>query len=116
MPMVIVMTDKVDDWVAIEYVREVLDDVRKRLRAGSKGPGVTLTQDECVKVLGYLKDPPWPNCRPPKNDLEQISLYIHCLALEDGGMPRNLAVGETAKFFGCSKWKVNDARRKQGTG
>ena len=111
------MTGKIDDWIVIEYVREVLTDVRKRLIAGSKGPGATLTPDECVKVLACLKDPPWPNRRPPQNGIEREAIRIHCFKLENGGMPRARAVAETAKLFGCSKWVVNEARRtKKGTG
>ena len=109
------MADKVDDWIAIEYVREVLAGVRKRLRAGSKGPGATLTPDECVKVLGCLEDPPWPNHRPPQNDSERVFTCIHCFKLENGGMPRTRAVAETAKFFGRSKAAVNAALRAQST-
>lgn len=115
--MVIVMTDKVDDWIAIEYVREVLDDFRRQLKAGATGSGatLTLTPDDCVKLLGCLEDPPWPNRRPPQNDIERIFIGIHCFKLENGGMPRKRAVAETSKFFGCSKWTVNAALRAQST-
>jgi hypothetical protein len=92
-----------DNWVAIEYVREVLDDVRNRLMAGADGPGATLTADECVKVLGCMKNPQWPNSRPPKNPLDAVSMAGYCRKLEKGGMSMKSALDETMKHFGCKR-------------
>ncbi len=75
-----------------------------------------MTPDECVKALGCLKDPPWPNRRPPQNGIQRELIRIHCFNLENGGMTRTRAVAETAKFLGYSKWVVNKALRAQGTG
>jgi hypothetical protein len=104
-----------DDWVAIEYVREILDDVRKRLMVGAEGPGATLTADECVKVLGHLKNPAFPNSRPPKRWLEKQAAIApiarYCFDLEKGGMPLKNAVAMTAKQFGYSTSKVYGARK-----
>jgi hypothetical protein len=113
--MVIVMADKHDEWAVIEYVNEVLDDVRKRLRLGSKGAGATLTADECVKVLACLKNAPRPNSRPPKDwfakqdAIEPIARY--CFDLEKSGVVLKNAVADTAKHFGCSTSTVYAARK-----
>jgi hypothetical protein len=108
------MTDKPDEWIAIEYVIEVLDDIRKRLRAGSEGPGATLDADECVKVLGCLVDPPFPNSRPPLTWLEKqdavAPIAQYCLNLESS-KPLKVAVKETAEHFHCSTSTVYAARR-----
>jgi len=113
--MVIAMTDKHDEWVVNEYVIEVLDDVRKRLRVGSKGAGATLTADECVKVLACLKNPPQPNGRPPKDWLakqEAIApIARYCSDLENSGVVLKNAVADTAKHFGCSTSTVYAARK-----
>jgi hypothetical protein len=105
------MADKIDDWIAIEYAREVLKDVRRRLKDGGAGPGAALTDDECTKVLACLKDPPFPNGRPPENGIQRNLLRIYCFKLGNGGMSRIRAVAATAKLFGCSKWTVNKALR-----
>jgi|ERR1700733_14998269 hypothetical protein len=104
-----------DDWAAIEYVREILDDVRKRLMAGAEGPGATLTADECVKVLGCMKTPPNPNSRPAQDPSmkQQVSdeIALYCRDLEKAE-PLKSAVAITAKNFGCSTSKVRAARQE----
>jgi hypothetical protein len=105
---------KPDNWMAMEYVREVLDDVRKRLMAGAEGPGATLTADECVKVLGCMKNPPDPNSRPPKDWMAKQAaiapIVRYCFDLEKSEPLKN-AVAMTAKHFGCSTSKVYGARK-----
>ena len=105
---------KPNDWVAIEYIREILDDVRARLRAGSEGEGTTLTldADECLKVLACLIDPPWPNTRPRNNPFEKYPIAWHCFDLEKSGVALKNAVADTAKHFGCSESKVRMAREE----
>lgn len=74
------------EWAAIEYVVEVLNDVRQRLHVGAQGAGATLTADECVKVLACLKNPPNP-AHAPKQDIsiQQYRIAMHCFDLEDAG-------------------------------
>jgi hypothetical protein len=113
--MVIAMADKRDEWAAIEYVTEVLDDVRKRLRVGSEGAGATLTADECVKVLGCLKNPPQPNSRPPQDWFAKqdaiAPIARYCFDLEKSGVVLKNAVADTARHFGCSTSTVYAARK-----
>jgi hypothetical protein len=103
-----------DDWGAIEYVREILDDVRKRLMVGAEGPGATLTADECVKVLFCMKNPPNPNSRPPQDrSMKQAAsdeIALYCRDLEKGKRLK-AAVDMTAEHFGCSTSKVRAARK-----
>jgi hypothetical protein len=77
MPMAIVMTD---DWTMIEYVREVLDDIRERLKVGAQGSGATLDADECVKVLACLRK---ANGRPRK-DPEAFVIILKAGAKKTG--------------------------------
>jgi hypothetical protein len=106
---------KHDEWVAIEYVREVLYDVRKRLTAGAEGPGATLDADECVKVLGCMKNPPDPRGRQPADWMQKQAAIApmarYCFDLEKGE-PLKTAVAMTAKHFGCSTSKVRSARKE----
>jgi hypothetical protein len=99
-----------DDWTAVEYVIEVLDDIRRRLKAGAQGPGVTLDADECTKVLGALVDPPWPKGRPPESGTEQATIAIYCFKLEREGYSVEAAVKATANALGCSVSTVYAAR------
>jgi hypothetical protein len=103
---------KHDDRLVIEYVIEVLNDVRKRLRVGAQGPGAMLTADECVKVLACLKNPPNP-AHAPKQDIsiEQFRISTFCFALEDAGVSVENAVAATVKHFGCSRSTVFAARK-----
>jgi hypothetical protein len=123
--MVIVMAHEInwlpggfvpDDWAAMEYVREILDDVRRRLSAGAEGPGATLTADECVKVLGCMKTPPNPNSRPRQDrELKQQAsdeIALYCRDLVEKGESLKAAVELTAKQFGCSTSKVRAARKE----
>ena len=92
---------------AIEYVIQVLDDIRKRLRAGAQGPGVTLDAEECVKVLGALVDPAFPNSRPPSDGAREFAIYLFCMKLGWTGVSSKNAIDknaitDTAKHFGCS--------------
>jgi hypothetical protein len=105
-------TNKHDEHVAIEYVIEVLNDVRKRLRVGAQGAGATLTADECVKVLGCLKNPPNP-AHAPKRDIgiQQFRIATFCFDLEDAGVPLKSAVPTTMQHFGCSRSTVFAARK-----
>jgi len=96
------MANNDSDWFAVEYVREILDDVRKRLKAGAQGPGVTLDADECAKVLGALVDPAFPNSRPPANTIREYSIYVFCTKLKQSGTPSKTAIANTAKHFRCS--------------
>jgi hypothetical protein len=106
------MTHTPDEWTVVEYTREVLADIRQRLKAGATGPGATLDAAECTKVLATLTDPPFPNSRPPDLDAEctDAGIYIDCV-LRQRGMPRAQAVAETAKYFRVSKWRVNAVLR-----
>jgi hypothetical protein len=89
------------DWAAIEYIREVLDDIRKRLRAGAEGPGATLDADECAKTLACLVDPAFPASRPPGDSVREYSIDHFCARLEQR-MPLKNAIADTARHFGCS--------------
>jgi hypothetical protein len=106
---------KPDNWLAMQYVREVLADVHKRLMAGAEGPGATLTADECVKVLGCMKNPPNPNSRRPQDRWmkqqasDEIALYCRDLEKDEA---LKTAVAMTAKHFGCSTSKVRSARKE----
>jgi hypothetical protein len=109
------MADNLSSWIGIEYVIEVLDDVRKRLVVGGKGAGVTLTADECKKVLFCLKNPPWPNSRPPDDGFSKqaaiTAMARYCCDLESNGAALKNAVLDTAKHFRCSTSTVYAARR-----
>ena len=101
-----------DEWIAVEYTRAVLDDIRQRLKAGANGPGATLDADECVKVLACLINPPFPNSRPRDLDAELRDMEIfNDFWLRQRGMLRPQAVAETAKLFGVSKQHVNAVLR-----
>jgi hypothetical protein len=106
----------IDHGVAMEYVREILDDVRKRLMAGAEGAGatLTLTADECVKVLYSMKNPPNHNSRPRQGGFEKQAasdeIALYCRDLEKAE-PLKSAVAMTAKHFGCSTSKVYGARK-----
>jgi hypothetical protein len=99
-----------DDWAATEYVIEVLDDIRKRLKAGAQGSGAMLSADECTKVLGALVDPPWPKGRPPESGFEVAMIAICCFKLERKGYSVEAAVKATADTWGCSVSTVYAAR------
>jgi hypothetical protein len=104
-------TSKCDDWAAVEYAIEVLNDVRKRLRAGADGPGATLTADECVKVLACLKNPPNPaHARKRGIGIHQFQTAMFCFDLEDVGTPVKNAVAKTMQHFDCSRSTVLAAR------
>src|SRR5258707_10346409 len=85
-PTVIVMTKPRDDWAAYEYASAMVGDIRKRLKAGSEGSGVTLTPDECDLVLGNLRCPSPPNSRPSMNWVEKqqtvAAIARYCFDLE----------------------------------
>jgi hypothetical protein len=101
---------KRDDWAAIEYIIEVLDDVRKRLKAGAQGPGVTLDADECAKTLACLVDPAFPASRPPGDGVREYRIDLFCARLEKR-MPLKNAIADTAKHFGCSQSTVRAVRK-----
>jgi hypothetical protein len=102
-----------NNWIAIEYVREVLADVRERLTAGAEGAGATLNADECAKVLGCMQYTPDPRGRPPVDWMAKQAanapIARYCLDLEKGE-PLKSAVAKTAERFGCSTSKVRSAR------
>jgi hypothetical protein len=110
---VIVMTKR-DDWAAYEYACEMVGDIRKRLKAGSEGSGVTLTPDECDLVLGNLRCPSPPNSRPSRNWVEEqqtvVSIARYCLDLEKT-MTLKRAVADTIERFDCSRSTVYAARK-----
>ena len=114
--LVIAMAENYDAWVAHEYIIEVLNDIRKKLRVGSVGAGATLTlsADECMKGLACLRNPPQPNSRPPQDWFAKqatiASIARYCLGLEEGGVALKNAVADTAKHFGCSTSKVYASR------
>jgi hypothetical protein len=95
------------DWAATEYVIEMLDDIRKRLKVGAQGPGVTFDADECAKVLGALVDPSFPNSRPPHDGVREFAIYLFCLKLGWTGVSSKNAIdknaiADAAEHFGCS--------------
>lgn len=104
---------KPDDWITIEHVRDVLDDIRQRLSVGSTGGGATLSADECVNVLACLKDPAWPSNRPPDpgKEFRQTAIRIHLIKLERAGKSPASAIAETARAFKVSKGIVRKVRR-----
>jgi hypothetical protein len=99
---------KHDDWAATEYIIEVLDDIRKRLKAGAQGSGVTLDADQCAKTLACLVDPAFPNSRRPGDSVREYSIDRFCARLEQR-MPLKNAIADTAKHFGCSVSTVRAA-------
>jgi hypothetical protein len=98
------MTSKHDDWAAYEHAREVLDDVRKRLRAGAEKDGAMLSADECHKLLLVLKPTPKPSHRKA---VDPVGIKMRYLKLRRDGMLRSNAIAETAVYFDTSKWMVN---------
>jgi hypothetical protein len=88
------------------HVHKVLDDVRERLTAGAEGPGATLTADECVKVLGCLKNPPNPNSRPRRDGFLAASMAYYCRNLEKGGASPKSAIEKTMQHWECKRSTV----------
>jgi hypothetical protein len=102
----------IDDRTAREYTVEILQDVEARLRAGARGSGVTLTADECKKLLtAGIK--PRPKGRPPSADdwFYKLAIAKACLAREDDGELVKNAVTATAKAFGVKRSTVYAARK-----
>jgi hypothetical protein len=97
-----------NDWAATEYIIEMLNDIRKRLKAGAQGPGTTLDADQCAKTLACLVDPPFPNSRPPGDGNRQLAINIFCARLERRMSSKN-AIADTAEHFGCSISTVRTA-------
>ena len=105
-------SNKPDEWVVIDFVREVVGDIRGQLRRGAKGQGVTLTlsADDCTKLLGCIQLPAWPKGRPPEfTGSRDFAIALRCRGLEQGGMAHKEAIAETAKQFGCSTKTVRNA-------
>jgi hypothetical protein len=86
----------IDEWVAWDFLREAIDDIRAQLKAGSEGCGTKLTADDCVKVLACLKMPPRPEGRQ----------------LQQHGMRPKDAIADTMKRFACSRATVYAALSK----
>jgi hypothetical protein len=111
--MVIVMIKR-DDWAAYEYACEMVEDIRKRLKAGGEGSGVTLTPDDCDLVLGNLRYPSPPNSRPARNWYEELRaiepIARYCRDLEKNMSLKN-AVADTEKRFDCKRSTVYAARK-----
>jgi len=84
----------IDDRTAREYTVEILQDVEARLRAGARGSGVTLTADECQKLLAAgIKPLPRPKGRPPIADRRGLVAQArHCKGVSRARGPRR--VGE----------------------
>jgi hypothetical protein len=104
----------IDDRTAREYTVEILQDVEARLRAGARGSGVTLTADECQKLLAAgIKPLPRPKGRPPiaEDWWHKLAIAKACLAREDRGESVKSAVIATAKAFGISISAVYAARK-----
>jgi hypothetical protein len=104
----------IDDRTAREYTVEILQDVEARLRAGARGSGVTLTADECQKLLAAgIKPLPRPKGRPPSADdwFYKLAIAKACLAREDDGELVKNAVTATAKAFGVKRSTVYAARK-----
>jgi hypothetical protein len=102
------MADR-DEWEAVEYVREVLADIRQRLAVGATGPGVTLDADECEKLLACLTDPPYPGGRPPKDDLDKAGLKLFCAHRLREGVPLKAVVSLAIERFKCSRTEAYEA-------
>jgi hypothetical protein len=100
----------IDEWVAWDFLREAIDDIRAHLKAGSEGCGTKLTADDCVKVLACLKMPPRPEGRPPKNGTYRIAFYFR--QLQQNGMRPKDAIADTMKRFACSRATVYAAQSK----
>jgi hypothetical protein len=108
------MTRSGDDRVAVEYVREFLADIRAQLRAGSKGPGVVLRldDDDCVKMLACLKDPPYPNGRPSKGPSMKVEIQLYYARHYREGALKKTIVAEVMERFNCSRSFAYDALKK----
>ena len=105
------MTDNSKEWMAFEEAKDFIASDRRRLKDGSEGAGatLTLTPDECLKLLLQTIPPKKPASREPKSN--NVASKLYCLWLQRGGMSPSDAVAETSKRFGCSKWTVNTACR-----
>jgi transketolase N-terminal domain/subunit len=107
-----------DDWLVTKCVIEMLDDVRRRLRAGAEGPGATLTADECFNVLGCLKNPTMPNSRPRKSGTEALSkgfaIAGYYSRLVKGGMFPKDAIDNAMQRFDCKRSTVYTALKACG--
>ncbi len=102
------------DWEVVEHTREVLADIRQRLKAGSEGAVVTLDADECLKVLVALVDPPYPNNRPTDPNIASRDVGIfNAYVLRARTMSPPQAVGKTAELFKVTKAVVRDVIRRR---
>jgi hypothetical protein len=112
--MVIAMPKRDDDRAAVEYVREFLADIRAQLRAGAKGPGVVLRldDDDCVKMLACLKDPPYPNSRPSKVPIMKVAILYYAQRRYREGALKKTIVAEVMERFNCSRSFAYDALKK----
>jgi hypothetical protein len=109
-----VKREPIDNHVAWGYTVEILEDLQARLRAGARGSGVTLTADECKKLLtAGIKPLPRPKGRPPSADdwFYKLAIAKACLAREDDGELVKNAVTATAKAFGVKRSTVYAARK-----
>ena len=92
------MSSEPNDWIVVEYVREVLDNVRKRLRTGSVADGaITLTADECLKALACLKKS--ANGRPRKTP----ETFTAALQAGSQGVEATLSADECSVLLGRLK-------------
>jgi hypothetical protein len=100
-----------EDRIAVDYVREVLADIRKRLAAGAKASGTTLVlnADECRKLLGCLKDPPYP-AGAPIDSMNAVAITLYYAKRLKAGVPAKRAVADTMQRFRCSRSTVFAAR------
>jgi hypothetical protein len=103
-----------DDWAAYEDACNMIFDLGRRLQAGTKRSGVTLTADECDLVFRNLKTPPPPPHRNAMTWSEKqqamAPIFRHCRELEKSKGLKS-AVIDTAKHFDCSTSKVYAALR-----
>ena len=101
----------VDDHIAYEQALEWFGELRTKLRAGTRGGGVTLTAEECEQLMHFFAVPVRPKGRPPKTDDNGPYIAIECFKRESKGEPLKIAVAATAKMFGCSIKTVYGARK-----
>jgi hypothetical protein len=104
--------DPLPDALEQELIQEVVDDLLRRLIAGSGASGVSLSAQECKVLLAELRPKPKPSRgRPPVDWDQQCELVMTCMGYRWRGLSARAAVTATAKAHGVSPSTVWKARK-----
>jgi hypothetical protein len=95
-----------------ELHQQVVDALLRRLIKGAKGPGVSLSAQECKTLLAALRPPqPKGRGRPPADWGKQYEIAMFCISEQWRGKSVRAAVGATHRALGVSRGSVWKARK-----